>query len=364
MSSAALKALAAVEKSRAFAPAYYLHGDEEYLKEDAVTRLVDAVVDPATRDFNLESRRGPDLDAGALDALLGAMPMLAERRVIVLRDPSALKKGPRAVLDRYLERPAGDTLLLLVAPAGAKPDPVLLARAEAWRFDALSDDRVAKWIAHHAQAEHGVGITPEAVALLQGVVGNDLRQLAAELDKLASYAQGERAAGGEGAVIDDAAVSAVVGVRRGETLGDLLDAVARRDAGTALGLVPHVLAQPNASGVTTVMALTAQMLGIGVAQTLHARNVPAAGIEREMWNLLKSGGAFPGRPWGDAVKAWTASAGAWSADAVDRALGLLLDTDAALKETRVSSEEQVLATLVVALCALPGGARGRGSRAA
>jgi DNA polymerase-3 subunit delta len=40
------------------------------------------------------------------------------------------------------------------------------------------------------------------------------------------------------------------------------------------------------------------------------------------------------------------------AGALDRALALLLSADVALKETKLSSEEQLLATLVLSLCAL------------
>ena len=41
-------------RERKFAPVYYLHGEDDFLKDEAVRALVDAVVDPATRDFNLE----------------------------------------------------------------------------------------------------------------------------------------------------------------------------------------------------------------------------------------------------------------------------------------------------------------------
>ena len=120
MASAAEKALHAALKKRVFDPVYYLFGDDDFLKEGASRDLVEAAVDPSTRDFNLEIRRANDLDAEALDALLSTPPMLAERRVVVIRDVDKMKKGARALLDRYLARPAHDTILVLVAPAGAK----------------------------------------------------------------------------------------------------------------------------------------------------------------------------------------------------------------------------------------------------
>lgn len=352
------KALHAALKSRAFAPAYYFHGDDDFLKEDAARQLVAAVVDPATRDFNLETRRGAELDPQTLDALLATPPMMAERRMVIVRDVGALKKDARGTLDRYLQRPASDTVLLLLSPAGAKVDKGLADRAETIEFAPLSEDRVAKWIVHHAQTELGATLTPDAVRLLQGGVGAELQLLAAELDKVVSYVRGERDAGGGSAdgalVVDEAAVSAVVGVRRGETLGDLLDAVARQDARTAGALVGHVLAQPKASAVTVVMALSTQMLALAWGQARRAQGATPGALANEFFNLLKGQpSAYVGRSWGEATKAWAAAVDRWTAPSLDRALTLLLETDASLKESRVSSDEQLLETLVLGLCALP-----------
>lgn len=363
MASTSHRALNAALKSRVFAPVYLLHGDDEYQKEDALRLLVDAAVDPATRDFNLETRRATAVDGEALEALLGTPPMLAERRVVVLRDPGALKKEARQRLDRYLARPAADTLLVLVAPAGAKADRALAQAvgAGAFEFAPLSEDRVVRWIVHHTETTLGAAITPEAAQLLQEAVGNDLQQLAAELDKLVSFVAGGGSDGaGPGApAIDDAAVTAVVGIRRGETLGDLLDAVARRDARAAVALVPHVLDLPKSSAVTVVMALATQMLAIAWGQARRARSVPVgalggfAGPDSFMTLLKEQSSSYVGRPWGEAVRAWTAAVDRWTPEALDRALALLLDADVALKETKLSSEEQLLGTLVLSLCALP-----------
>ena len=59
-------------------------------------------------------------------------------------------------------------------------------------FEPLDGDRVPRWITHHVTTSLKSTITPGAVDLLVSAVGNDLPQLAAELDKLASYANGER----------------------------------------------------------------------------------------------------------------------------------------------------------------------------
>jgi DNA polymerase-3 subunit delta len=66
-----------------------------------------------------------------------------------------------------------------------------------------------------------------------------------------------------------------------------------------------------------------------------------------------------GRPWGEAKSVWARAVERWSADDLRRGLRLLLEADVALKDTRVSSEEQVLLSLVLALSPRPKAARGR-----
>jgi DNA polymerase-3 subunit delta len=341
-------------RDKRFASAYYLHGEDDFLKEQAVGQLVEAAVDPATRDFNFEVRRGGELDAETLGSLLGTPPMMAERRVLVVRDVGALRKDARAMLDRYLESPAPDAVVILVAPAGAKTDRALSSKTTPLEFELLTGDRVPRWIKHHVEAELGASITPAAAELLQSAVGDDLPQLAIELDKLASYTSG--------GTIDEASVTAIVGVRRGETLGTFLDAVTARDAPKALELLPVVMAQPKTTAVQVVMALTTQTLAVEWLRARRRRGAGSGQLVGELWSLLKEAGSvFTGRPWGEAVDAWARASARPSDDdadgsALEAALDALLATDSALKETRLSSDEQLLMNLVLTLCT-PRGSR-------
>lgn len=347
-------------QSGTFAPVYYLHGDDDYLKDIAIRDLLAAAIDASTRDFNCEIRRGADLDAEAVSSLLATPPMLAARRAVVLRDVTTLKKAARGQLDRYLTRPASDTLLLLTSPAGTKADPALLLASVALDFAPLTPERVRRWIAHHASTVLAIGIHEDAIQLLQQVVGNDLHQLSAELDKCASYALGAQTASGHDgaphatALIDAEAVSAVVGVRRGETVTDLLDAVARQDAPAAMALVGHVLGQPKVTAVQVVMMLSTQAFALAFGRARRDAGIPTPMLPKEYFAFLKETGGYPGRPWGEAASAWTKVTDQWSAAACERALALLLEADIALKENTVSTGEQIMMTLVLSLCALRG----------
>ena len=354
--ASALRVVQAAVQARAFDPVYYLYGDDDYLKDGAVHELLNAAIEPSTRDFNCEVRRGADLDAEAVSSLLATPPMLAERRAVVLRDVTTLKKAARAQLDKYLARPASDTLLLLTSPAGTKADAALAQHATTLEFEPLSPERVRKWIAHHAQSVLAMSITDDAAHLMQQAVGNDLQLLAAELDKCASYASGAHAgpqvSTSSQTTIDADAVTAVVGVRRGETVTDLLDAVARQDAAAACALVGHVLGQPKVTGVQVVMMLSTQAFALAFGRARRDAGIPTNKLPQEYFAFLKETGGYPGRPWGEAASAWTKVTDLWSRSACARALEMLLEADIALKDTTVSNAEQTMMSLVLSLCAL------------
>src|SRR6266513_2307025 len=136
-------------------PVYYLHGDEDVLKDEAVRALVDRAVDPAARDFNLDQRSAPELDAEAFHALVNTPPMLATRRAVVVRGLEQLKKTAklRQELLRYLESPNPTTLLVLVQAAGGGGGPAGRAHSRAG-----GDERCAHADgARHAPRGHGAG---------------------------------------------------------------------------------------------------------------------------------------------------------------------------------------------------------------
>src|SRR5215216_647227 len=116
MGAQALRSLRAAITSRRFEPAYYLFGDDDFRKDAAIRELTAVALDAAARDFNYDMLRGSELTSEQLESTLNTPPMMATRRVVILRDVPSLKKDARQVLDRYLERPAHDVVLVLVAP--------------------------------------------------------------------------------------------------------------------------------------------------------------------------------------------------------------------------------------------------------
>ena len=332
---------------------YYLHGEEDELKDEAVRALVERAVDPAARDFNLDQRAAADLDPEAFNALVNTPPMLTATRVVVLRGMEQLRKAAkvRQELLHYLDAPNPTTVLVLVHGGAEPPDPELVRRATAVHVAALPPDRVERWMRHRAK-QLGLALAPEAGELLLASVGNDLSGLARELEKLAPLCAGRPATREE--------VAALVGVRRGETLQDFVDAALERRAADAARLVEAVLEQAGMSGVRMLSVLGTALIGTALARAELDRDAPRGSgprhdrLEAVLLSHLRAARPYGLGSWEQTALRWARWAGLWSAGELRHALRRALDADRALKSSTLSDEAGILEQLV-----LPWGVRAR-----
>jgi len=100
-----------------------------------------------------------------------------------------------------------------------------------------------------------------------------------------------------------------------------------------------------------LMALGAQTIAIGWAQAARSRGVHPSKLTGDLFALLKeSGSVYTGRSWGEFVSSCARASEHWPAEAVDDALDALLEAESAFKETRLSSDEQLLANVLPRVC--------------
>lgn len=344
MPSNALKTLRETLKRGSQAGVYYICGEDDFQKEDATKALISAAIDPAVRDFNLDVLRGAEVESRAFEGIVSSIPMMADIRVVVIRDVGALKKEARKAVERYLGNPSTDVVLLLVESSGGKTDKGFASASTVMEFHQLRDDEVPLWITKRAMSDFKTQISLGSAELLYNSAGNDLNLLMTELDKLVSFTGGLE--------ITDDAIAAVTGIRRGETITDLLDAIGRRDTTGALALVEHVLSQPKATAVQLVMLLSVQTIAIAWGRAKIDEGFPSGRLQSAYFDLLKQAGSvYLGRSWTSAASAWASMANVWDRASLDRAIDALLTADVALKETRLSSEEQIATTLILEMCA-------------
>ena len=91
----------------ALSGAYLLHGEEEFLKENAVSSAL-KLIDPAMRDLNVDILE--TAQATAVIAAAETLPFMAERRVVLCR--AMPKDDDAARLAAYAEKVPESTVLL------------------------------------------------------------------------------------------------------------------------------------------------------------------------------------------------------------------------------------------------------------
>lgn len=343
MATLSFNALLGGGKSGTLDPVYYLHGEEEILKEEAVRVLLDRAVDPSLRDFNVDARSASDLDPAALRALVDTPPMMADRRAVILRAVETLgpKSKTKDELVRYLAHPNPTTTLILIQGGDDAPDAGLAARATTVAVDRLPPDRVKRWILHRAD-QIKLKIEPDAATLLGQATAHDLAAIAQELDKLAALA-GSRA-------VTEQDVTDAVGVRHGETLDDLVTAGLERRAGDAARILRPVLAQSGVNGVRIVTALGTGLIGLAAARAELDRGTAPGRIEYTiLQQLIASRPAALGAGYKDVAARWASWVRNWTGAELSRAIRGALAADRALKGTHMTDEYGVVLDLLLGL---------------
>lgn len=236
MATLSYKDLQAEVRTGKVGPLYLFSGDEAFLREKAVQMLMEAALDPGTRAFNLDVFRCGETDPGEIASRILSFPMMASRRVVIVKDCEEIQDGPAGVLLPLLVSPPETTTAVFVCgkvDGRRKFFATLRKYARVVEFKPLRERDVLTWVQDRLDAE-GKRPTQEALRLLHERLGTDLGIASGEIAKLLSFVGDREAIGRED-------VDQVVGSVGDASVFDLTDAVGARDAGRALVALRRVL---------------------------------------------------------------------------------------------------------------------------
>lgn len=254
-----------------FAPLYFLFGDEGFLIDELQALAVEHAVDVGTRDFNLDVVFGPEASAPAVLAQCAQFPMMAERRLVVVRGFEKLDGN--ALFKAYAEAPNPSACVLLICTGkpnlAAHPYRALKERAVWAEFKAYKDHQIPAFVEarlRRARVEAESG----AAAMLAELAGTDLRTVAHEVDKLVTFV-GER-----NRVTRDDVVRAA-GHNRDENPFELQAALAAGDLPRALAIADALLTRASngrGEAVKLVALLSAYVMKLWRLSGCLNRGVP------------------------------------------------------------------------------------------
>lgn len=173
-------------------------------------------------------------------------------RLVIVEGVEAWKAEDAKAIASYLNEPAPGTTVALVAGELKKDAPI--AKAVAGVGDVLlwdvSQRGLAGWVSEQFKLR-GVVSDLDACRLLLDLVGDDLYELANEIDKLATWAAGDR--------IGAAEVETLVAPRAQSSGFALTDAWGSRDVASVLGATEHLLDRTGDPRTRTIPRLVGNL---------------------------------------------------------------------------------------------------------
>ena len=228
-------------KSGQVEPLYLFVGEETYYHDHGL-RLLAGTLGEAGKLFNysvfsIGSEVVPGQKATAWSVIEAAsfVPMMASRRIVVVRDFESVKEDSADIVIEYLKRPAPTTTLVFQGDSidqRRKLTTALLKTCTVAVFDRLSEDKAKQWVGEFLRRRK-LAIEPGALGHLLGLVGTSLSRLVNELEKLIAYAGG--------GVINQQMINDLVPRAREHTSWDLWDAIIDRNRGRAFKLMERLL---------------------------------------------------------------------------------------------------------------------------
>ncbi len=248
--------------------AYLMAGGDRPKIDRALERLRSRFATDALEHHAAAEASGDDVVAAC-----NALALFAgEGRLIVVDGVEAWKAPDAKAIAAYLEAPAPATTLALVAAELKKDAP--LAKAVATRGDVLfwdvSQRSLPAWVGDQFKIRGG-SADPEACRALIELVGNDLYELATEVDKLVAWAGAER--------VTESDVETLVAARAGASNFALTDAWGARDVAAVLRASEAVLdrtGDPRSRTIPRVVGILANHVArIRQCQRLEAEGLTA-----------------------------------------------------------------------------------------
>ncbi|WP_266365967.1 DNA polymerase III subunit delta [Tellurirhabdus rosea] len=253
-------------RKKKFSSVYLVHGDEPYYIEKIADEVESHAIPEAEKGFNQFVVFGKDTDVGAVLNMVRRYPFMAERQLVIVKEAQDLggfrdKKQYELLLD-YLRNPLPSTILLLCHKDSREdkrmvPAPILKA------FDGkdaggrvlvqskkMYDDKVPNWIGDYCRAQ-GAKVSLKAIQMLMDNIGNDLKRLAGEIDKiLLNLRPGEE--------ITAETVERLVGISKEYNVFELQKALTQRDVVKANRIVAYFGRNPKDNPLPPMLSLLHQ----------------------------------------------------------------------------------------------------------
>jgi DNA polymerase-3 subunit delta len=322
--------LGQLEKERLF-PFYLFYGEGEFRLEKVLSNIREAIVPEESRAFNFQVFYGDQANPADILDSARSFPFISHYRLIFVRRTEDLKTSAMESFLPYLESPVQTTCLIFVASRADFRKRFFKRMREMGRsvnFRKLYDNEVVPWIKRMAK-DLGLDMEGKACAYLQQMVGNRLRDLYTELEKLYLRHGAEK--------IGVEEVKALAIHSRIYTVFELMDAISWKKKEAALSTLRRFLQEEGREAPRRLVGMLNRQVRL-LWQTRE--RVQGGGKGADVARKLGLQ-AFQ-------VRSLVPQSKKWSEEELERAVYLLYEADGLLKSG--SDGSLVLENLILSVC--------------
>ena len=239
-------------KARHFSPIYILMGDESYYIDKISDYIAEHVLKPEERNFNQTVVFGSDISASQIVDSAKAFPMMAEKRVVIVKEAQNLKGTEPLV--KYFKQPVVSTVLVLCHKNGSidKRKKIIPAAqvggAVIFESKKLYERELPGFIISYFM-QHEITVEQKAAQMIADHVGADLHRLTSELDKiLISFSEADR-------MVTPEIVEKEIGVSKDFNAFELRSAIIHRDVYKANLITKYFDNNPKAGSLFSFLPM-------------------------------------------------------------------------------------------------------------
>ena len=295
------------------APVYFFYGEESYLIEEGVNKIQSKFVTPGSATFNRDVFYGEDAEASQIVNTALSIPMLAKRRVVIVRNFHRLSQPGKEMILKYSRHPSPQSILILISQAVDFRKKLYIGfkeTAQVVECRPLYDNQVPVYLQRFTE-DRGKSIQLKAIQLLQAKSGNSLHSLINETEKLIHFVRDKSEI-----CVED--VEKLVGISRNYNIFQLWDALGEKELSKSLLILRQML-ETGESPVFIVSSLTNYFLRLWRIRAMKRKNIS----DNEIGKSLHIHSFF--------LKSITQQAKRYSEPEIKNVMRVLLNADTQLK---------------------------------
>jgi DNA polymerase-3 subunit delta len=254
---------------------YVISGKDEPLIGARCGQLLDELLEPSQRTTGLFDAEAGSVTASEVLDDLRTAPFLTDKRVVLVRDADDFVSKHRPLLENYFDNPCPTGRLILVVKSWNKSTKLAKKLAKVGKLISVAQPsrrELPQRVIDYTKDAHGKKITCATAQMLIELAGDDVTRLYSEIDKLALYADADKA-------ISLKHIEDLIGHNRLFNAFAVIDAVVASNPGAAVERLRGMLAQDKSAEYTVVGAFAFHFRRMFNAKVLLDRGTPRRQIE-------------------------------------------------------------------------------------